>query len=99
MSEVRRDNNANTLKTTASGAKVGAAIGSTVGPIGTAVGTVIGGIGGFIGGLFGGAKRRREAARRLENARVKGINTNTYNMSSAQSDYLANDYYNTNGTT
>lgn len=99
MSEVRRDNNANTLKTTASGAKVGAAIGSAVGPIGTAVGTVIGGIGGFIGGLFGGAKRRREAARRLENARIKGINTNTYNMSSAQSDYLANDYYNTNGTT
>lgn len=99
MSEVRRDNNANTLKTTASGAKAGATIGSVVGPVGTAVGTVIGGIGGFIGGLFGGAKRRREAARRLENARVKGINTNTYNMSSAQSDYLANDYYNTNGTT
>lgn len=99
MSEVRRDNNANTLKTTASGAKAGATIGSAVGPIGTAVGTVIGGIGGFIGGLFGGAKRRREAARRLEQARVKGINTNTYNMSSAQSDYLTNDYYNTNGTT
>lgn len=99
MSEVRRDNNANTFKTTASGAKAGAAIGSAVGPIGTAIGTVVGGIGGFIGGLFGGAKRRREAARRLEQARVKGINTNTYNMSSAQSDYLTNDYYNTNGTT
>lgn len=99
MSEVRKDNNANTFKTTASGAKAGAAIGSAVGPIGTAIGTVVGGIGGFIGGLFGGAKRRREAARRLEQARVKGINTNAYNMSSAQSDYLTNDYYNTNGTT
>lgn len=99
MSEVRRDNNANTFKTAASGVKAGAAIGSVAGPVGTAIGSVIGGIGGFIGGLFGGAKRRREAARRLEQARVKGINTNTYNMSSAQSDYLANDYYNTNGTT
>ena len=99
MSEVRRDNNANTFKTAASGVKAGAAIGSVAGPVGTAIGSVIGGIGGFIGGLFGGAKRRREAARRLEQARVKGINTNTYNMSSAQSDYLVNDYYNTNGTT
>ena len=99
MSEVRRDNNANTFKTAASGVKAGAAIGSVAGPVGTAIGSVIGGIGGFIGGLFGGAKRRREAARRLEQARVKGINTNTYNMSSAQSDYLTNDYYNTNGTT
>lgn len=99
MSEVRRDNNANTFKTAASGVKTGAAIGSVAGPVGTAIGSVIGGIGGFIGGLFGGAKRRREAARRLEQARVKGINTNTYNMSSAQSDYLTNDYYNTNGTT
>ena len=99
MSEVRRDNNANTFKTAASGVKAGATIGSVAGPVGTAIGSVIGGIGGFIGGLFGGAKRRREAARRLEQARVKGINTNTYNMSSAQSDYLANDYYNTNGTT
>jgi phage-like element PBSX protein xkdO len=99
MSEVRRDNNANTFKTAASGVKAGATIGSVAGPGGTAIGSVIGGIGGFIGGLFGGAKRRREAARRLEQARVKGINTNTYNMSSAQSDYLTNDYYNTNGTT
>ena len=47
MSEVRRDNNANTFKTTASGAKAGAAIGSAVGPIGTAIGTVVGGIGGL----------------------------------------------------
>ena len=37
--------------------------------------------------------------RRLEEARIRGININGYNQSAAQSDYIANQYYNENGTT
>lgn len=99
MSELRRENNANTMKTASTGASLGASVGSVVGPVGSVIGGAIGAVGGFITGLFGASKRRRRMRQRLEEARVKGINMNGYNQSSAQSDYMANQYYNENGTT
>lgn len=99
MSELRRENNANTLKTVSTGASLGASVGSVVGPVGSVIGGAIGAVGGFITGLFGASKRRRRMRQRLEEARVKGIKMNGYNQSSAQSDYIANQYYNENGTT
>ena len=99
MSEINKENNANTLKATATGASLGASVGSLVGPIGSVIGGAIGAVGGFVTGLFGGSHRKRKMQRRLEEARVRGINMNGYNQSSAQSDYIANKYYNENGTT
>lgn len=99
MSEINKENNANTLKATATGASLGASVGSLVGPIGSVIGGAIGAVGGFVTGLFGGSHRKRKMQRRLEEARVRGINMNGYNQSSAQSDYIANKYYNENGIT
>lgn len=99
MSELRRENNANTMKAASTGASLGASVGSLVGPVGSVIGGAIGAVGGFITGLFGASKRRRVMRQRLEEARIKGINMNGYNQSSAQSDYIANQYYNENGTT
>lgn len=99
MSEINKENNSNTLKATATGASLGASVGSLVGPIGSVIGGAIGAVGGFVTGLFGGSHRKRKMQRRLEEARVRGINMNGYNQSSAQSDYIANKYYNENGTT
>lgn len=99
MREINKENNSNTLKATATGASLGASVGSLVGPIGSVIGGAIGAVGGFVTGLFGGSHRKRKMQRRLEEARVRGINMNGYNQSSAQSDYIANKYYNENGTT
>jgi hypothetical protein len=37
--------------------------------------------------------------RRLQQAKINTINKNNYNQSSAQSDYMTQQYYNENGTT
>lgn len=99
MNELRKENNANTMKAASTGASLGASVGSVVGPVGSVIGGAIGAVGGFITGLFGAGHRKRKMQRRLEEARVKGINMNGYNQSAAQSDYIANQYYNENGTT
>ena len=87
------------MKSIGSGAALGSSIGSVAGPIGSGIGAVVGAVGGLVTGLFGAKSRKRRMERRLEEARVRGININNYNQSSAQSDYIANQYYNENGTT
>ena len=99
LTEVRKESQANTLKSTTTGASLGSSIGSVVGPVGSVIGGAIGAVGGFITGLFGAGHRKRKMQRRLEEARVRGVNMNGYNQSAAQSDYIANQYYNENGTT
>lgn len=99
LTEVRKESQANTLKSTTTGASLGSSIGSVVGPVGSVIGGAIGAVGGFITGLFGAGHRKRKMQRRLEEARIRGINMNGYNQSAAQSDYIANQYYNENGTT
>lgn len=99
LTEVRKESQSNTLKSTTTGASLGSSIGSVVGPVGSVIGGAIGAVGGFITGLFGAGHRKRKMQRRLEEARVRGINMNGYNQSAAQSDYIANQYYNENGTT
>ena len=97
--EIRKEGQANTMKSIGSGAALGSSIGSVAGPIGSGIGAVVGAVGGLVTGLFGAKSRKRRMERRLEEARVRGININNYNQSSAQSDYIANQYYNENGTT
>ena len=98
LSEIRKEGNANTLKTTGTGMALGASVGSVFGPIGGAVGAAVGAVGGLVTGLFGASHRKHKMQRRLEEARIRGIQINNYNQASAQSDYIANKYYNENGT-
>ena len=97
--EVKSQNTRTTLATVGSGAALGATIGSTLGPVGGVVGGAIGAIGGLITGIFAGSHRKRKLERRLREAEIRKTNINNYNLSSAQSDYMINDYYNQNGDT
>jgi hypothetical protein len=54
-----------------SGMAAGAAIGAMGGPIGAVGGAVIGGIAGVLGGIFGGAKKKKEEAAALKDARAQ----------------------------
>ena len=97
--EVKSQNTRTTLATVGSGAALGATIGSTLGPVGGVVGGAIGAVGGLITGIFAGGYRKRKLERRLREAEIRKTNINDYNLSSAQSDYMINDYYNQNGDT
>lgn len=97
IAEVKKENTANTLKTTGAGiglgASVGAAIGGVAGPIGAAVGAIVGlGI-----GLLGGANRKRKLRRAIYNAQQEVTRKNTFSNASAQTDYLTQNYYNKYG--
>lgn len=97
--EVKSQNTRTTLATVGSGAALGATIGSTLGPVGGVIGGAIGAVGGLITGIFAGGHRKRKLERRLREAEIRKTNINDYNLSSAQSDYMTNDYYNQNGDT
>lgn len=97
--EVKSQNTRTTLATVGSGAALGATIGSTLGPVGGVVGGAIGAVGGLITGIFAGGHRKRKLERRLREAEIRKTNINDYNLSSAQSGYMINDYYNQNGDT
>lgn len=99
LAELSRQNQSNTLKTAGSGAALGASIGSIVPGVGTVLGGVIGGIGGLVGGLFGSSRRKRKMQEAIRRAKQDAIRRNDFNMSSAQSDYMAQSYYNEHGDT
>ena len=81
MSEVGKENTANTLQTAAAGAAAGAMFG----PIGAAAGGVLGGV----VGLIGGARRKSAMAEAIKKAQIQRVKNNNFNFSSGQSDYLA----------
>lgn len=97
IAEVKKENTANTLKTTGAGvglgASIGAAIGGVAGPIGAAAGAVLG----LAIGLFGGANRKRKLRRAIYNAQQEVTRKNTFSNASAQTDYLTQNYYNKYG--
>lgn len=99
MKELSKENTSNTLKTTASGAALGASIGSIFPGVGTVIGGAVGAIGGFFTGLFGSKKRKRELRRRMAAAQEAAMQKNNYASSSAQSDYMAQNYAVENGNT
>lgn len=99
LAELSRQNQSNTLKTAGSGAALGASIGSIVPGVGTVLGGVIGGIGGLVGGLFGSSRRKRKMQEAIRRAKLDAISRNDFNMSSAQSDYMSQSYYNEHGDT
>ena len=84
MSEVGKENTANTLQTAAAGAAAGAMFG----PIGAAAGGVLGGV----IGLFGGARRKSKMAEQIKKAQIQRVKNNNFSFSSGQSDYLAQQY-------
>lgn len=84
MDELSKQNTANTLNTAATGASLGSAFG----PIGAGIGGVVGGAVGFIGGLF----RKNKMAERIRQAQIQATRNNNFNLASAQTDYLTNQY-------
>ena len=97
MADVKKENIANTFKTTSAGvglgASIGAAIGGVAGPIGAAAGAILGlGI-----GLFGGRSRKRKLRKAIYNAQQEVTRKNTFSNASAQTDYLTQNYYNKYG--
>lgn len=84
MDELSKQNTANTLQTAAAGAQLG----SSFGPIGAGIGAVVGGVTGFIGGL----SRKSKMAERIRNAQIQAQRNNNFNLASAQTDYLTNQY-------
>lgn len=90
MSAVTKSGISNTISSVATGASAGAAFG----PIGAAVGGVVGGITGLIG--LGTSKHKLR--KRIENARITAQRRNTYNMSTAMSAGLQQDYYTNNAS-
>ena len=92
MSELSRQNTANTLDNMGKGAALGASVGSLFPGLGTVIGGVAGGLIGGVVGLFGGASRQRKLRARIRAAQTQVENNNSYNLASAQSDYLQNQY-------
>lgn len=84
MSELGKENTANTLQTAAAGASLGSAFG----PIGAGIGGVVGGAVGFVGGLF----RKNKMADRIREAQLQAVRNNNFSLASAQTDYLTNQY-------
>lgn len=89
MKALKSQNKANTINTTMSGASLGAKV---AGPIGG----IIGGIGGLIGGIFGGNRRKKELERRIREARRLNNRITSYNLSSADTKGLQQNYYKEN---
>lgn len=92
MNELKAENTGNTLKTAGTGAALGGSIGMAFGPLGAGIGAVAGGLIGGVVGLFGGASRKRRLRRRILEANNQINRNNQYNLASAQSDYLQNQY-------
>lgn len=97
--KLSKQNTKNTLGTMAAGAGFGAAVGSIFPGFGTAIGAVGGALIGGVVGLFGGKSRRRKLNRRIFNAQQQINANNNYYQSSAQTDYLQQDYLQQHGNT
>lgn len=97
--ELSAQNTQNTLQAAGTGAQLGGSIGMAFGPVGGAIGAAAGGIIGGAIGIFGGKSRKRRLQRKMIAAQENIRNVNNYNLASAQSDYLQNqwalDYGNT----
>lgn len=98
-SELSAQNTNNTLKAAGTGAQLGGSIGMAFGPVGSAIGAAAGGIIGGVVGIFGGKSRKRRLERKMRLAQERIFNTNNYNLASAQSDYLQNQFELENGNT
>lgn len=92
MSDLRKENTANTLKATSAGIGLG---NSVAGPIGAVAGAVIGlGV-----GLLGARHRKAKLRRQIFNAQQQVNHINIFNNASAQTDALSDAYYGEYGNT
>ena len=91
MQNVKRQNTANTLKSTASGAAAGAALGNVVPGIGTVAGGLVGGVVGLVGGLFGSKSRKKKAQKAIQEQQQRAYDYNQWNRSGALTTKLQLD--------
>lgn len=86
---LKSQNKANMINTAVSGAALGSKI---AGPIGG----ILGGIGGLVGGIFGGNRRKKELEERIREAQRLNNRITSYNLSSADTKGLQQNYYKEN---
>lgn len=92
LGELSSSNTSNTLGTMGTGAALGGSIGMAAGPVGAAIGAAAGAVIGGAVGLIGGASRRSKLISRMRTANQNINRMNNYNLASAQSSYLQNQY-------
>ena len=97
MADVKKENIANTFKTTSAGVGLGAGVGAAIGGVAGPIGAAAGGILGLGRGLFGSAHRKCTLRRAIYNAQQDITRRNTFSNASAQTDYLTQNYYNKYG--
>lgn len=98
-SELSAQNTQNTLGAMGTGAQLGGSIGMAFGPIGAGIGAAGGALIGGITGLIGGSSRKRRLERKIRAAQERVQNINNYNLASAQTDYLQNQFELEHGNT
>lgn len=91
-SKLSAQNTQNTLAAAGTGAQLGGSIGMAFGPVGAGIGAIAGGLIGGITGIFGGKSRKRRLERKMRAAQERVQNINNYNLASAQTDYLQNQW-------
>lgn len=74
------------------GLAIGASIGSGAGPIGAGIGAVVGALAGLTVGIVGGKHRRNKLRKAIVNAQNTINRNNNFYESSAQTNYLAQQY-------
>lgn len=97
--KLSKENTTNTFKTMGTGAALGGTIGSVVPGVGNVIGAAAGAVIGGVVGLFGSKHRRSKLRKRMFNAQQSINAANNYNQSSAQTDYLQQDYLQQYGNT
>lgn len=99
LRKLSKENTANTFKAMGTGAALGGAIGSIFPGAGTLIGTGIGAVVGGVVGLFGSKHRKNKLNKRMFNAQQQINRNNNYAQSSAQTDYLQQEYRQQYGNT
>lgn len=92
LEDLRRQSAGNAVKSTGTGAAFGAAVGSIFPGAGTVIGGALGAVAGALTGWIGAKRRRNALKRRIFDAQQQINRNNDYSLSSAHSDYLANQY-------
>lgn len=100
MSDLRKENTANTFKATSAGLGLGTSVGTAIGVAGGAaaggvagpIGAGVGALLGFALGMAGAGHRKSQLQRRIFNAQQQVNHINTFNNASAQTGALQRNY-------
>lgn len=99
VADVKRSNAGNALSTIGSGASLGSAVGSVIPGVGNLIGGAAGAVAGAITGIFGAKSRKRKMKEMVTQQNKKIDEYNQYNLSSAHTNMLQEEYASENENT